>query len=82
MNARKLAAACLIAGSAVVATGGVAAASDFTTQAWTVVGSYPNTNAGWTACWNAKANLPPSTRPDCKLDSESGQWVFLWKWES
>ncbi|MFB9905594.1 hypothetical protein [Allokutzneria oryzae] len=80
MRARKLAVACLIAGSAVAVTGGPAAASEATTQgAWMVYASYPNTLQGWRDCGNASVNV---YKGHCKLNSDTSNSVDLWGWRS
>ncbi len=80
MNAKKLAAVCLLAGSAIVATSGSAAASEFTAQGhWEVVATYPATTQGWRDCWNAKVNV---AKGDCKLNSDTSNSVDLWAWVS
>ncbi|SDM53568.1 hypothetical protein [Allokutzneria albata] len=80
MRARKLAAACLIAGSVVTMTGGAAVASEVTAQGhWKVFESYPATPQGWRDCGNAVVNV---AKGDCKLNSDTGATVDLWGWES
>ncbi|WP_086829683.1 hypothetical protein [Allokutzneria sp. NRRL B-24872] len=80
MRARKFAAACLVAGSALAVTSGVATASEVTIQGhWETVAYYPATTQGWADCWNAKVNV---AKGDCKLNSDTGATVDLWAWVS
>jgi hypothetical protein len=79
MNAKKLAAACLIAGATVLATGGVATAAP-DEASWQVYGVYANTTDGQYRCQNAANNLPPSYYPNCRPDDEAGTSLLLWVW--
>ncbi|GAA4021806.1 hypothetical protein GCM10022247_52520 [Allokutzneria multivorans] len=80
MRARKFAAACLVAGSALAVTSGVATASEVTAQGrWMVFATYPVSTQGWADCWNAKVNV---AKGDCKLNSDTGATIDLWGWAS
>jgi hypothetical protein len=77
---KKLAIAGFLAASTLLATGGVAAASDHAPQGyWKVFASYPRTPQGWDDCYNAALNV---AKGHCKINSETGKQVFLWGWVS